>query len=158
MDSEDSRCWHANGRRTLEQPTSTVYELLRQVCDDVCRCMLTYADVCCFASWAFILSRALVVAELLRARETSCFTRNIASASSAFSATARASKLVSLAIAVHDKSCVFSFSTQVIKIKKFEICRLFPGFAVTVTLTSYHNRDTVKLEGISRHHSLLVYH
>ena len=26
-----NRCWHANGRRTLTQPTSTVYELLRQL-------------------------------------------------------------------------------------------------------------------------------
>jgi len=28
---DNSRCWHANGRRTLSQPSSTVYELLRQL-------------------------------------------------------------------------------------------------------------------------------
>ena len=29
--TDRSRCWHANGRRILKQPTNTVYELLRQL-------------------------------------------------------------------------------------------------------------------------------
>ena len=31
VSTDPNRCWHANGRQNLKQPTNTVYELLRQL-------------------------------------------------------------------------------------------------------------------------------